>query len=92
MWGLQYIDLTGCSLISDTALQRLGQALSPAIPGGNSQTMAGGGNSQTMAGGGNSQTIAGGGGRGREGCLDSQLKCLILSGCSLITDAGLRYV
>ena len=83
MWGLQYIDLTGCSLISDTALQRLGQALSPAIPGGNSQT---------MAGGGNSQTIAGGGGRGREGGLDSQLKCLILSGCSLITDAGLRCV
>ena len=85
--------------MTDIAIQRIAQALgslqhallSPlgCCGGGGGRTatrVAGGGGGTT---GGREGGSTGGGRRKKE---ESQLKYLILSGCHLITDAGLRWV
>lgn len=86
-WQLQYIDLTGCQLVTDTALQRIARAIShsPSPPHHPHTTTLSTG--CVCAGGGAWPMPGGGGWRERS---ESRLKCLILSGCHHITDTGLR--
>ncbi len=85
-WKLEYLDISGCHLVTDTALQKLAQSLvpRPRIPHPTSSHLGG----LFSRGGGRD---GGGGGGGGGGGDHPQLKCLILSGCHAITDKGLRY-
>ena len=89
-WKLEYVDLSGCSLITDTALQRLAQSLSssPHLTPPPCSFLA----SSQSCGRGNAGEGGGGGGGEEKGGEESQLKCLILSGCYSVTDVGLRYI
>ncbi len=76
MWQLEHVDLTGCSLITDTTLQRISQAITTSPPALHSTDNAKGGKKEWK----------------EEACVEPKLNSLILSGCHLITDVGLRYV
>ena len=75
-WQLEYIDLSGCSQITDAALRRIAQSLTPLNHAPSSSSLS----------------SPKGGVCGRGGGETPQLRCLILSGCYKITDEGLRYV
>ena len=87
-WKLKYIDLSGCSLITDTALQRISQSLT-AIPSIPPPCACANVSSYFRDGTGSGWSGDSGNWRGLEKV--PQLKCLILSGCFHITDVGLRY-
>ena len=93
-WRLEYVDLTGCVLVTDIAIQRVAQALGslqhPLLsPLGCSCGRGGGRTAMTREIDGGSK---GGGRRKKEEATEPQLKYLILSGCHLVTDVGLRWV
>jgi len=69
MWQLAHVDLTGCALITDTALQRIAQAITTPPP---SSGDPGGKSCDQWKG------------------VEPKMTTLVLSGCHLITDVGLR--
>ena len=119
LWQLEYINLTGCTMITDVAMQRLSKAIAshpsphhtyhPSPPHASHSVTSQPPRTLSMHtspaatravlrdGGG-----VGGGGEGRRGVeggdgwrgrmVEPQLVFLILSGCKLITDNGLRCV
>ncbi len=75
MWRLEHVDLTGCSLITDTTLQRISQAITTSPPVHSTDNSNGRGKKKEWK---------------EEAVVEPNLKSLILSGCHLITDVGLR--
>ena len=98
-WQLEYLDLSGCSLVTDRSLQRIAQALSrnhqPRPPSCSHCPLyvAGRCDAGACVMGWNGLGEVGGGARGVASGREQkspQLKCLILSGCHRLTDEGLR--
>jgi hypothetical protein len=104
-WRLTHVDLTGCSLITDTSLQRLAQAISPPFThnttsfrkccggGGGTSGKERKGGEEAGGGGGREKAenaVCDGGGGGRREKKQTMLQSLVLSGCHQITDVGLR--
>lgn len=87
-WNLLYIDLSGCCRVTDTSLQRLAQMFSPSPSSSTSSSDSS--CPFCMCGVQNTKEGGRGGGGGEKSQLENQLKCLVLSGCIAITDAGLR--
>ena len=91
-WNLKYVDVSGCSNVTDLTLQRLAQSFSP-ISSCSSTHCLPASASHPQSTTGQWKDEGGGGGVGYGVCRPQpQLRCLILSGCSSVTDVGLRQV
>lgn len=76
---LEYIDLSGCSMITDTTLLRIAWACSPLSP--TPRLLC----TNCLCSNEDNRIFKDPGGK------EPMLQYLILAGCHLITDVGLRY-
>ena len=88
---LQYLNLSGCSWISDLTLERLAKAFKPSMKHNGITTAIKMSENNKCVTSNNNCTCSCKNKYQDSLCEKPRLRCLRLSGCHLITDKGLRY-